>query len=102
MLAQGLAPAAPTDGSRPCFNSFSHPLRSPAEPPVRFQPVPPTRCQGSTLCGTILLEKAGIVQSAQINNLPLGRNVDEALRLVDARQFHEAHGEVCPANWQKA
>ena len=56
---------------------------------------------GVALRGTFLIDKAGIVQSAHINNLPLGRNVDEALRLVDALQFHEAHGEVCPANWQK-
>lgn len=53
------------------------------------------------LRGTFLIDKAGIVQSAHVNNLPLGRNVDEALRLVDALQFHEEHGEVCPAGWQK-
>ncbi|HTH17774.1 MAG TPA: peroxiredoxin [Magnetospirillum sp.] len=53
------------------------------------------------LRGTFLIDKNGIVQSAHVNNLPLGRNVDEALRLVDALQFHEEHGEVCPAGWQK-
>ncbi len=53
------------------------------------------------LRGTFLIDKNGIVQSQHINNLPLGRNVDEALRLVDALQFHEEHGEVCPAGWQK-
>jgi peroxiredoxin (alkyl hydroperoxide reductase subunit C) len=56
---------------------------------------------GVALRGTFLIDKQGIVQSAHINNLPLGRNVDEALRLVDALQFHEEHGEVCPAGWQK-
>ena len=56
---------------------------------------------GVALRGTFLIDKEGIVQSAHINNLPLGRNVDEALRLVDALQFHEQHGEVCPAGWQK-
>ncbi|OIQ97125.1 putative peroxiredoxin [mine drainage metagenome] len=56
---------------------------------------------GVALRGTFLIDKAGVVQSAHINNLPLGRNVDEALRLVDALQFHEEHGEVCPAGWQK-
>ena len=56
---------------------------------------------GVALRGTFLIDKKGIVQSAHINNLPLGRNVDEALRLVDALQFHEEHGEVCPAGWQK-
>jgi len=56
---------------------------------------------GVALRGTFLIDKQGVVQSAHINNLPLGRNVDEALRLVDALQFHEEHGEVCPAGWQK-
>ena len=53
------------------------------------------------LRGTFLIDKNGIVQSAHVNNLPLGRNVDEMVRLVDALQFHEQHGEVCPAGWQK-
>ncbi|MEW5726406.1 MAG: peroxiredoxin [Pseudomonadota bacterium] len=56
---------------------------------------------GVALRGTFLIDRAGVVQSAHVNNLPLGRNVDEALRLVDALQFHEEHGEVCPAGWQK-
>ncbi len=56
---------------------------------------------GVSLRGTFLIDKAGVIQSAHVNNLPLGRNVDEALRLVDALQFHEEHGEVCPAGWQK-
>lgn len=50
---------------------------------------------------TFLIDKAGIVQHAQVNNLPLGRNVDEAIRLVDALQFTEENGEVCPAGWKK-
>lgn len=56
---------------------------------------------GVALRGTFLIDRNGIVQSQHVNNLPLGRNVDEALRLVDALQFHEEHGEVCPAGWQK-
>jgi len=56
---------------------------------------------GVALRGTFLIDKDGVVQSQHINNLPLGRNVDEALRLVDALQFHEEHGEVCPAGWTK-
>jgi peroxiredoxin (alkyl hydroperoxide reductase subunit C) len=56
---------------------------------------------GVALRGTYLIDKNGIVQSQHVNNLPLGRNVDEALRLVDALQFHEEHGEVCPAGWSK-
>jgi peroxiredoxin (alkyl hydroperoxide reductase subunit C) len=50
---------------------------------------------------TFLIDKTGVVQHAQVNNLPLGRNVDEAIRLVDALQFTEQHGEVCPAGWKK-
>jgi len=56
---------------------------------------------GVALRGTFLIDKDGVVQSQHVNNLPLGRNVDEALRLVDALQFHEQHGEVCPAGWVK-
>lgn len=51
--------------------------------------------------GLYLIDKNGIVQHQLINNLPLGRNVDEALRMVDALQFVEENGEVCPANWHK-
>lgn len=48
-----------------------------------------------------LVDKEGIVRHVMVNDLPLGRNVDEALRLLDALQFTEEHGEVCPAGWQK-
>ena len=54
-----------------------------------------------SLRGLFLIDKDGIVQHALVNNLPLGRNVDEALRLLDALQYTEQHGEVCPANWQQ-
>ena len=53
------------------------------------------------LRGVFLIDKEGVIQHALVNNLPLGRSVDEAIRLIDALQFHEEHGEVCPANWQK-
>lgn len=56
---------------------------------------------GVALRGSFLIDKEGVIQHAVINNLPLGRNVDEMLRLVDALQFSEEHGEVCPAGWQK-
>jgi len=52
------------------------------------------------LRGLFLIDKEGVVRHAVINDLPLGRNVDEALRMVDALQFVEEHGEVCPANWK--
>lgn len=51
--------------------------------------------------GSFLIDKAGIVQHQVVNNLPLGRNIDEMIRMVDALQFSEAHGEVCPAGWSK-
>jgi len=53
------------------------------------------------LRGAFVIDKNGIVRSQIINDLPLGRNVDELLRLIDALEFHEKHGEVCPANWTK-
>lgn len=53
------------------------------------------------LRGLFLIDKEGIVRHAVINDLPLGRNVDEALRMIDALQYTEKHGEVCPANWKK-
>lgn len=56
---------------------------------------------GIALRGTFLIDKDGIVRQQTVNDLPLGRNVDEMLRLVEALQFHEKHGEVCPANWKK-
>jgi len=52
------------------------------------------------LRGLFLIDKEGIVRHSTINDLPLGRNVDEALRMVDALQYFEQHGEVCPANWK--
>jgi len=56
---------------------------------------------GVALRGSFLIDKAGNIRHYVINDLPLGRNVDESLRMVDALQFHEEHGEVCPAGWKK-
>jgi len=56
---------------------------------------------GIALRGLFLIDKEGILRHITVNDLPLGRNVDEALRVIDALQFHEENGEVCPANWQK-
>ena len=56
---------------------------------------------GVAFRGSFLIDKAGVVQHQVVNNLPLGRNIDEMLRMVDALQFTEEHGEVCPAGWQK-
>jgi len=51
--------------------------------------------------GLFLIDKEGVVRHQVVNDLPLGRNVEEALRMVDALQFFEEKGEVCPANWEK-
>lgn len=51
--------------------------------------------------GSFLIDKAGVVRHMVVNDLPLGRNIDEMLRMVDALQFTEEHGEVCPAGWNK-
>jgi peroxiredoxin (alkyl hydroperoxide reductase subunit C) len=56
---------------------------------------------GIALRGLFLIDKEGMVRHQVVNDLPLGRNVDEVLRMVKALQFVEAHGEVCPANWQE-
>lgn len=54
---------------------------------------------GIALRGSFLIDKDGKVRHQVVNDLPLGRSVDEMLRMVDALQFHEKHGEVCPAGW---
>jgi len=56
---------------------------------------------GIAFRASFLIDKAGIVQHQVVNNLPLGRNVDEMLRMVDALQHNEKCGEVCPAGWHK-
>ena len=55
---------------------------------------------GIALRGTFLIDKAGVLRHSLINDLPLGRNIDEAVRMIDALTFFEQHGEVCPANWK--
>jgi len=57
--------------------------------------------EGVALRASFLIDKHGIVQHQVVNNLPLGRNVDEMIRMIDALQFFEHNGEVCPANWRK-
>lgn len=56
---------------------------------------------GVAFRGVFIIDKNGVVRSQIINDLPLGRNFDEVIRLIEALQFHEAHGEVCPAGWKK-
>ena len=56
---------------------------------------------GVAFRGSFLIDKNGLVRHQVVNDLPLGRNIDEMLRMVDALQFNEENGEVCPAGWQK-
>ena len=56
---------------------------------------------GVAFRGSFLIDANGVVRHQVVNDLPLGRNIDEMLRMVDALQFHEEHGEVCPAQWEK-
>jgi len=56
---------------------------------------------GVAFRGSFLIDKEGVVRHQVVNDLPLGRNIDEMLRMVDALQFHEKNGEVCPAQWEK-
>ena len=56
---------------------------------------------GVALRGLFLIDKEGLVRHQVVNDLPLGRSVDEALRMVQALQYFEKHGEVCPADWQE-
>lgn len=56
---------------------------------------------GVAFRGTFLIDRSGVVRHQVVNDLPIGRNFDELLRVIDALQFHEEHGEVCPAGWNK-
>jgi peroxiredoxin (alkyl hydroperoxide reductase subunit C) len=56
---------------------------------------------GIALRGLFVIDREGIIRSQVVNDLPLGRSVDEALRVLDALQFTEQYGDVCPANWKK-
>ncbi len=57
--------------------------------------------EGIALRGIFLIDPNGVLRQITVNDLPVGRNVEESLRLVEAFQFTEKYGEVCPANWQK-
>jgi peroxiredoxin 2/4 len=56
---------------------------------------------GVAFRGSFLIDRAGVVRHQVVNDLPLGRDIDEMLRMIDALQFTEQHGEVCPAGWKK-
>ena len=56
---------------------------------------------GVAFRASFLVDREGMVRHQVVNDLPLGRNIDEMLRMIDALQFNEEHGEVCPAGWQK-
>jgi peroxiredoxin (alkyl hydroperoxide reductase subunit C) len=56
---------------------------------------------GVAFRGAFIIDKNGLVRSQIVNDLPIGRNIDELIRIIDAVQYYEEHGEVCPAGWQK-
>ncbi|MCP3908300.1 MAG: peroxiredoxin [Oceanicoccus sp.] len=56
---------------------------------------------GVAFRGAFIIDQEGVVRSQTVNDLPLGRNFDEFIRVIEALQFHEEHGEVCPAGWSK-
>lgn len=56
---------------------------------------------GIALRGTFIIDTKGVLRQMSVNDLPIGRSVDEVLRLIEALKFVEENGEVCPANWQK-
>jgi len=56
---------------------------------------------GVAFRGSFLIDEDGVVRHQVVNDLPLGRNIDEMLRMVDALSFHQSHGEVCPAGWKE-
>ncbi len=56
---------------------------------------------GVALRAAFVIDREGVVRAQIVNDLPIGRNIDELIRLVDALQFHESHGEVCPAGWRQ-
>jgi alkyl hydroperoxide reductase subunit AhpC len=56
--------------------------------------------EGIALRGLFVIDREGVIRHVTVNDLPLGRNIDEVLRLLDALQSYERHGEVCPANWR--
>ena len=55
---------------------------------------------GVALRGSFLIDEKGVIRHAVLNDLPLGRNIDEMLRMIDALAYHQKHGEVCPAGWK--
>jgi peroxiredoxin (alkyl hydroperoxide reductase subunit C) len=56
---------------------------------------------GVAFRAAFVIDKNGVVRSQLVNDLPIGRNIDEIIRVIDAVQYNEAHGEVCPAGWKK-
>lgn len=83
------------------IGAISHPLISDLTKSISEKYNVLLKDQGIALRGLFLIDKAGILRHQVVNDLPIGRSVDEAMRMVDALQFFEAHGEVCPANWKK-
>ncbi len=68
---------------------------------MKFKKLTVSNIRRRRCAALFLIDANGIVRHRVVNDLPLGRNIDEMLRMVDALQFHEEHGDVCPAQWEK-
>ena len=90
-----------TDKSKGGINGVTYPLVSDINKTIARDYDVLIPSAGVALRGAFLIDKEGVVRHQTVNDLPLGRNVDEFLRLIEALAFHEENGEVCPANWKK-
>lgn len=90
-----------TDRKKGGIGEITYPLVSDLDKSISSQYGVLIAKPGIALRGLFIIDKLGKLRHITINDLPLGRNVDEVLRVLDALQFTEKHGEVCPANWHK-
>ncbi len=90
-----------TDRKKGGIGEITYPLVSDLDKSISSQYGVLIAKPGIALRGLFIIDKLGKLRHITINDLPLGRNVDEVLRVLDAIQFTEKHGEVCPANWHK-
>ena len=89
-----------TPRSKGGIEGINYPLVSDLNKDIARQYEVLNEAAGIAFRGLFLIDKQGVIRHQLVNDLPLGRSVDEALRLIDALRFHEEHGEVCPANWK--
>lgn len=90
-----------TDKDKGGINGVTYPLIADVNKTVSADYDVLVEGEGIAYRGAFLIDKDGIVRHQVVNDLPLGRNIDEMIRMVDALQYTEEHGEVCPANWEE-